>query len=314
MVLDGLVIVLKRGENVVRPMAGWPLAAVAALLLLNACGESKPAPKTARGSATPLPVASPAKPASGTYLASGPIVVENQVDVQAQREGVVAKVNVDAGTMVRKGQLLATLDDRQITADKEAADAKVRSSAADLKGWEGEVKVLKADLERAEKMWEAQLITKQDLDHARYKVEADESEAERARENLHNAQATARSLALELGKTRIQAPFNGVVARRYVRAGQQVAIGDRLFWVTAVAPLRVKFTLPERFVGQVKKGDELSVAAGAGEQQKHTAKVIQVSPVVDPSSGTIEVLAEVMGTAAELRPGMTANVLVPDPR
>ena len=215
--------------------------------------------------------------------------------------------------MVRKGQLLGTLDDRQIRADKEAADAKVRSAVADLKGWEGEVKVLQADRERAEKMWEAQLITKQDLDHARYKVEADEFEAERARENLKNAQFAARSLALELEKTRLVAPFNGVVARRYVRAGQQVAIGDRLFWVTAVAPLRVKFTLPERFLGFVKKGDEFSVSAADG-QQKHSAKVLQVSPVVDPSSGTIEVLAEVMGAAPDLRPGMTANVRVPIPK
>jgi RND family efflux transporter MFP subunit len=273
------------------------------------CGNSKPAPQTATA-AKPAP--SPAPVQEANFVASGPIVVENQVDVMSQREGVVAKVNVDAGTMVGRGQLLATLDDRQISADKDAADAKVRSAAADLKGWEGEVKVLKADLERAEKMWEAQLITKQDLDHARYKVEADEFEAERARENLKNAQAAARSIALEYGKTRIQAPFSGVVARRYVRAGQQVAIGDRLFWVTAVAPLHVKFTLPERFLGHVKKGDELGVSASG--EQKHTAKVLQVSPVVDPSSGTIEVLAEVVGPAPDLRPGMTASVTLPNPK
>ena len=282
----------------------------ASLALGLACDSSKPAPATA--SSKPAPA--PAPPPDESFVASGPIVVEDQVDVATQREGVVAKVNVDAGTLVRKGQLLALLDDRQIAADKEAADAKARSNAADLKGWEGEVKVLQADRERAEKMWEAQLITKQDLEHARYKVEADEYEVERARENLHNAQATAKSLALELEKTRIQAPFNGVVARRYVRAGQRVAMGDRLFWVTAVGPLRVKFTLPERFLGHVKKGDELSVTAAADDQQKHTAKVMQVSPVVDPSSGTIEVLAEVVGPASDLRPGMTANVRLPNPK
>ena len=289
----------------------FTLLLAASLMAWLACDKPKPAPAGATA-AQPAPV--PVPPREDFFAASGPIVVENQVDVQAQREGIVAKVNVDAGTMVRKGQLLGTLDDRQITADKEAADAKVRSAAADLKGWEGEVKVLKADRDRAEKMWEAQLITQQALEHARFKVEADESEVERARENLLNAQATARSLALELGKTRIQAPFSGVVARRYVRAGQHVAIGDRLFWVTAVGPLRVKFTLPERFLGSVKKGDELSVTSAADDQQKHTAKVLQVSPVVDPSSGTIEVLAEVLGAAADLRPGMTANVRVPIPK
>ncbi len=275
-----------------------------------ACDKPKPAPASA---AAPKVAAPPAAPQDDAFVASGPLVVEDQVDVAAQREGMVAKIHVDTGTMVRKGQLLAALDDRQIAADKEAADAKVRSSVADLKGWEGEVRVLQADRERAEKMWEAQLITKQDLDHVRYKVEADEYEVERARENLGNARASARSLELELEKTRILAPFNGVVARRYVRAGQRVAIGDRLFWVTAVGPLRVKFALPERFLGRVSKGDELSVTA-ADDQQKHTAKVIQVSPVVDPSSGTIEVLAEVVGPAGDLRPGMTANVSLGSPK
>jgi membrane fusion protein (multidrug efflux system) len=288
----------------------FTLLLAASLLAWLACDNPRPAPANP---AAAKPAPAPAPPQE-TFVASGPIVVENQVDVAAQREGVVAKVAVDAGTMVRKGQLLGTLDDRQIAAYKDAADAKVRSAAADLKGWEGEVKVLQADRERAERMWEAQLITKQDLEHARFKVEADESEVERARENLRTAQATAKSLALELEKTRIVAPFNGVVARRYVRVGERVAMGDRLFWVTAVAPLRVKFALPERFIGHVKKGDELPVTAADGEQQKHTAKVLQVSPVVDPSSGTIEVLAEVVGAAADLRPGMTANVRLPNPK
>src|SRR6266852_1444946 len=62
-----------------------------------------------------------------TYLASGPLVVENQVDVAAQREGVVAKILVDTGKSVRKGQILAMLDDRQIRADHEAGEAKLRA-------------------------------------------------------------------------------------------------------------------------------------------------------------------------------------------
>nr|MDP9262887.1 hypothetical protein [Acidobacteriota bacterium] len=66
------------------------------------CGSSKPAPQTA---AAAKPAPSPAPVQEESFVASGPIVVENQVDVQAQREGIVAKVNVDAGTMVGKGQL-----------------------------------------------------------------------------------------------------------------------------------------------------------------------------------------------------------------
>src|SRR6266567_4583962 len=62
------------------------------------------------------------------FLASGPIIVENEVDVTAQRDGVVAKIKCEPGTPVRKGQLLGALDDRQISADLEAARAKTRST------------------------------------------------------------------------------------------------------------------------------------------------------------------------------------------
>jgi len=292
-------------------LAATLLAALA--LSIMGCSDTKPTP--AAGVALPsASAATPPQPAPEFFVASGPLVVENQVDVAAQREGLVEKIVAEPGMRARKGQLLAQLDDRQISADLEAARAKTRSTEADLKNWESEARVLDSDYQRAQKMWEAQLITKEQLDHARYKAESDQWDVKRVQELLANAHATQRSLELELEKTRIRAPFDGLVARRYVRAGQKVALGDRLFWVTAEAPLRVKFTLPEQFVGKVKKGQELAVSASYGSSRSYVARVIEVSPVVDPASGTIEVLAELPGGPGELHPGMTANIRLQIPR
>lgn len=289
------------------------LSFVASALVLSGCSGSKAAPETA--SAAPrIEAAKPAVAARPDFVASGPIVVENQVDIQAQREGMMSRIVVDAGDMVRKGQLLGTLDDRQISADRDAAQARVKSIAADVKNWEGLVKVHESDVRRAEEMRKADLNTQEQVEHQRYKLVAAEFEVERERANLKNAEAALVSLNLELEKARIVAPFEGVVARRYVRAGQKVAVGDRLFWVTALKPLRVRFTLPENFIGKVQRGTLVSVSAASAEDQKHAAKVIQVSPVVDPASGTIEVLAEIVGAPAGLRPGMTALVRLPESR
>ncbi|HSA93175.1 MAG TPA: efflux RND transporter periplasmic adaptor subunit [Terriglobales bacterium] len=287
-------------------------ALLATVLILAGCSGSQPNPaQPAAPSAAPAPIATTTAPAATTrFIASGPLVVENQVDVAAQREGVVAQILIDVGTPVRTGQVLARLDDKQLLADREAAEARVRSIEADLKNWESFAKVYEADLQRAEEMWKNDLLTKQDLEHARYKSIGSKYEVERERHNLENARATLRSLELELAKTRIAAPFDGVVARRYVRAGQKVALGDRLFWVTAVAPLRVKFNLPERFLRQVKINQELAVTSPDVPAEQYGARVIQMSPVVDPSSGTIEVLAQLNGPAGELRPGMMVNIHV----
>jgi len=305
------------------------LGIVGITVVLAGCSSSS----TPVAAASPAPLtAEPDRPSSATspshagvsqanpphasveYIASGPIVVENQVDLAAQRDGLVAEILLEAGASVKKGQLLAKLDDRQLTAERDAASAKVRSVDADLKNWEAGANVARVERDRAAAMWEAHIIAKAQEEKAKYQYDATVFEVQRQAEDLKVAQSTLQTLQLELEKTRITAPFDGVVARRYVRAGQQVAKNDRLFWVSAVAPLRMKFALPESYLGRVHKGTELIVVAPVGSDKMHRAKVVMVSPVVDPSSDTIDVTAEVEDHSASLRPGMTANVRFPDPR
>ena len=278
------------------------------------CGKT-PTPAAAAESSLATSAAPPQPtPSADPLVVSGPLVVEHQVDVAAQRDGIVARIQVEPGARVNAGDQMALLDDRQIAADTEAARARTRSIEADLKNWEAEAKVMEADYERAQKLWDAHVIPEEQLQHAKYKAESEQWDIVRVRELLTNAQQTERSLTLELEKTRIRAPFEGLVARRYVREGQQVAKGDRLFWVTAEAPLRLRFTLPERFLGRLKKGQELPLTSPDVPDENHTAKVIELSPVVDPSSGTIEVLLELAGSRGQLRPGMTASVHLDNPR
>jgi RND family efflux transporter MFP subunit len=270
----------------------------------DAAVASKPAAETATQPQAPAP----------DYIASGPIVVENQIELVAQRDGVVAEVFVETGASVRKGQLLARLDDRQLTADKDAAAAKARSTDADLKNWEASAKVAQAQRDRAEQLWTANVIAKSEEEKAKYQYDAAEFEVQRQREDLKYAEESQRSLELELEKTRITAPFDGVVARRYLRLGQQVAKNDHLFWISAIAPLRVKFSLPESYLGHVRKGTELVVTTPASPGEQHAARVLLVAPVVDPASDTIDITAELEGTSPALRPGMTANIRLRNPQ
>lgn len=264
---------------------------------------------------SPPPSGMPAPAASGPagdsgFTVSGPLIVEHQLDVLAQREGVIAELRSDAGAHVRAGDLLAQLDDRQLTADLEAARAKTQSTEADLKAWQAEAKVLQSDYDRAQKMWDAQLITKEQLDHAKFKAVADQFDVQRVEQLLINAKETQHSLELELDKTRIRAPFSGIVARRYVRQGQQVAKGDRLFWVTAEGPLRMRFTVPEKFVGVLKVGQPLAMTVPDFPGKEYRARVLQLSPVVDPTSATLDGMVEVVGAPGPLRPGMNAILRV----
>jgi len=282
---------------------------MATLSLGMACSSNSTETVAAAPAAAVAPVATePSRPVSDNLTISGPLIVEHQLDVLAQREGLVAKLFSDTGKRVPTGGLLAQLDDRQLAADLEAARAKTRSTDADLKNWKAEARVLEADASRAQKMWDAQLITREQWEHAKFKAEADQWDVQRVEQMLINSREAEHSLELELEKTRIRAPFAGIVARRYVREGQQVARGDRLFWVTAEAPLRMRFTLPEKFVGRIKLGQQLALKLPDFPDEEHRAKVVEMSPVVDPTSGTFEGMVEVAGPSGRLRPGMSAVV------
>ena len=299
-----------------KPMDCWQklsLVGVAAAVFMSGCGDTKsePSPMAPRAVAPTRPESSPepAKQDEGLTI-TGPLIVEHQVDVTAQRDGIVATISADSGTRVAAGKILARLDNRQLTANLEASRAKTRGIAADLKNWQAESEVLKADYVRAQRLWNEKLIAEEQLQHAKYKAESDQWDILRVQEQLNTARQEERSLELELEKTQIMAPFSGLVARRYVREGQSVNKGDRLFWVTAEGPLRVRFTLPEKYLGRLKKGQQLPVSSADLPNENHNAKIVEVSPVVDPSSGTIEVLAEIIGASGSLRPGMTVAVHV----
>ncbi len=289
--------------------------ALGATLLVAGCGDSgttMPAVTNAAPAPPPAPAAKAGPPVEAVEMlvVSGPVIVEHQVDLTAQRDGVLAKIYFDAPVRVKAGTMLAQLDDRQIAANLEGARAKSRSIADDLKNWEAEAEVLQADYVRAERLWDLGLISQEQLQHAQYKAESDQWDIKRVQETLNTAHDEERSLELELEKTKITAPFDGLIARRYVREGQSVAKGERLFWVTAEAPLLMRFTLPEKYFGHVRAMQQFEITSPDAPGELHAARVKEVSPVVDPSSGTFEVLVELTGERGSLRPGMTANLRV----
>ena len=292
-----------------------PAALGLGIMLVCGCGKGNTATVAA---AKPVPSFSTSAVAAPTpvnyFETSGVLVVENQVDVLNQRDGVIAEILADTGSRVNKGQLLARIDDRQLQSDREAAEAKIQSIEADLKTWEADAKVLQSDYERDQEMWKAQLITEKQLDHSRYKMIGSGYQLEREKQNVRNARATLQSLDFEIEKTRITAPFSGIVARRYVRSGQKVTPNDRLFWVTATSPVNVQFTLPEYFLGKIARSQEVTVLSALRPKEEHRARVRTVSPVVDPASGTIEVQAELVETSALMMPGSNAVVRVAKPK
>jgi RND family efflux transporter MFP subunit len=289
-----------------------------ALLLVSGCDSKQPDPPASVAQAATLPAA-PANPSTQPpattppvsphdYTTSGPLVVEQQANVSADRDGRVTAVNVDLGDRVRRGQLLAMLDDRALQADYAARTAHLESIRAQLREWQAEQRGAEADLRRSESLFQSKIISEEEVEHVRSRVEQTMAEVSRYKLDADAAESELRGAKVLLEGSRVLAPFDGVVARRSVRAAQQVKKGDELFWITAEGPLHIVFTVPESAMEAFSRGAQLELDSAALPSLRQPAKVVKVSPVVDPASGSIEVNALLEHPSTSLKPGMSMQV------
>jgi RND family efflux transporter MFP subunit len=288
-----------------------------ALCCLAGCSQETTAsgPVLASSPAAPAadPPSSPAAPAPATgegraFTTVGPLIVEQQADVVAERDGHVNAVKVEIGDHVRRGEVLALLDDRALQAARAEKAARIDSLRAQIQTWEAEQKSNEADLRRADAMRTEKILDDEDWEHVQYKLAETKTQVVRYKAEEAAAEAELRSADVELSQSHITAPFDGVVGRRSVHEAQGVKKGDALFWITAQAPLRVIFTVPESAMAFFPRGAKLELTTADYPHLKQAASVFRVSPVVDAASGSIEVIGNLEKPSPLLKPGMSMQV------
>ena len=289
-----------------------PAAAIA--LVIAGCGSHSTATVAAADTpastpaAPPAPAPAPSAPDAKSFITSGPLVAEQQADLSAERDGRIVEIAVQIGDRVKAGQLLAQLDDRLLQSACEVQRARMASAKAQQSEWESEELTAKADLRRADQMRDDKIISEEMWEHAKYRVDETAAEVERYRSEETAAEAELATANLQLAQSRIVAPFSGVVGRGSARLDQQVKAGDVLFWITAEAPLRVLFTVPETLMASFTAGRELDLTTADYPSLHQAGRIFRVSPVVDPASGSVQVIGAVDHPSPLLKPGMTMQV------
>jgi membrane fusion protein (multidrug efflux system) len=237
--------------------------------------------------------------------------VEQEVDLLAQHDGVVSEIAQEEGSPVDKGTVLARLDDREIQTKLDRARADLLVAENNVKYNEAELKAKEAAYRRAQEMSKLGLGSQAELEEAEFKAQGAKYDLESLKAIVQRAHVDIHMLELELEQMRITAPFAGVVARRYIRSGQQLSRNDKCFRLSQLAPLRVQFLVPETAEHPVL-GQSVGVGLMTGSRRVYRARLQHVSPVVDPASGSYDVTAVLEDPdSGALRPGMSVRVLWP---
>jgi RND family efflux transporter MFP subunit len=252
-------------------------------------------------------------PASASTVAAAGMLsvlsVEHEVDVLAKLSGVVVQAPKEESQQVRAGEELARLDDRQLVAQLDKAQADLTVAEDNVKYNEAELKAKQANLRRTQQLRQLGLGSEADLDNADFLEKGAEYDLKAWEATVVGNQANVRELQAELDQTRIRAPFSGVIAHRYIREGQSVLKDEKCFRISQLSPLQVQFQVPETSGRKPHLGDAVHLATVEDAGRTLQARVVKMSPIVDPASDSYDVTARLTGAdISDLRPGMAVRV------
>jgi len=234
--------------------------------------------------------------------------------------GRVTQVLVREGDRVRKGDLLAVLDEQALAAQAAAAEAaaeEAEAAAAEAAAAEAQAEAQKVLAEktyaRFAKLNEERVVTQQEFDEVQARRTVAVRDHERALERRRQvaarvaaARAQARNARTLLSYARIAAPFDGVVTERRVDPGSLAVPGVPLFTVEDTRRYRVEARVPEEYAGVLRAGARVEILLDALPGRAFPGTVSEVVPAVDPASRTFAVKADV--AAPNVRGGMSARL------
>lgn len=306
-----------------RAWVGWTIVGVAAAALIAsfwiAGGEDAPekqggGPRVAAVGVAP--VVREAITQRGRYPGE---LVADAADIAAYYAGRVKQVHVRIGDSVENAQVLVELDPVDAREQIAQARAQAKAAAAEQRKARVERDAALAEVARLEPLARDKLISGLEIDRQRARAQALAVAVEAAAAGETEATARVKLLEKRVIESAVRAPFAGRIAARYVDPGVIVSAGDRLVRVVQVAPLRVRFEVPEHEVAQLAVGTPLRVVTGGSRdgtgpkpaaEPGISAKVSGIGSEVSRERRVANVEAVIEAPPAGWLPGMYAEAVV----
>ncbi|MCP3098285.1 efflux RND transporter periplasmic adaptor subunit [Myxococcus sp. K15C18031901] len=289
---------MSRAQGTRRPVvsAAWGMLLAAACVAGVGCKKDAPPapteePVTTLGAENVARVR-PHELRSGPGI-SGTLQARTAGAVRAQVGGTVLAIQAQQGQVVRQGEELARIDDATLEDQLIAARTAVGTARNALQ-------VAVAEEERSAKLSRAGVITPRDHERAQLGVTQAKGQLAEARSRLALAQE-------QLGRTRVVAPFAGVVSERQASAGDVVQPGSPMFTVVDPRTLRLEASVPAARLEQVKVDTPVEFQVTGYGARSFVGKVERINPVVDPNTGQVRIYVAIPNTDLQLLAGLFAE-------
>jgi RND family efflux transporter MFP subunit len=238
----------------------------------------------------------------------GNLIGLQTVDVAPRVQGRLISVSVDMGDPVRRGQVIARVEDREIAEQVRQAEASMEVSKATIRQREADLKVAELNFDRSKNLFSRQLLAKQALDDAESRYLAAVAQVDLARAQQSQNEARLQELKFNLNNTIITSPVDGFVGKRNVDPGAMVNTNTPIASVVEISRLKLVVNVVEKDLRLVNAGDVGIVEVDAYPGEKFNGRIARVAPVLDPATRTAPIEIEIPNRDNRLKPGMYARI------
>lgn len=210
---------------------------------------------------------------------TGTILANEEVELRSEVSGKITEIYLQEGRSVTKDQLLIKINDSELQAQLNRAEYRLNLAS------ERE--------ERQRKLLEKGGISQEDYDATLNEVNVLKSEVELIRAQIE--------------KTEIRAPFDGRVGLKYVSDGSYISPSTRIASLQNINPVKVDFSIPERYVNRVEVGDEITFTV-QGTEREFAGEIYAIEPKIESQTRTLQIRAESNNDEELLVPGAFADL------
>lgn len=251
-----------------------------------------------------------------SVTATGTVNAVTTVLVGTQVSGTIKNIYVDFNSVVKKGQLIATIDPANFEAQVDQARANVQAALANLEKAEAAALDAKRIMDRNRELIKTHMIANGEMDTSETNYAGAKAQVSAAKAQIAQAEATLKASEINLRYTRIISPVNGTVVSRNVDVGQTVAASFQTPTLFNIAQdlkkMQIDSSVVEADIGKIKLGQHVEFTVDAYPDTTFNGSVSQVrnAPIVLQNVVTYDVVINVDNSELKLKPGMTANVSI----
>lgn len=297
------------------------LALVGVLFLIPKLNHSRKLKEEAHENAENVPVRT-AKVTLGaahsTVELPGTVQAFEQTPIFARTSGYVSKRLVDIGDHVRKGQLLAIIEDPTTQQALRQAQAAVLQMKAQLQLQQANAQLSTVNNQRWQQLQQAGVVSRVDADTRAASAGANDAAVAAARANIAAAEANVRSLQEQAGFSRVTAPFTGVILSRNIDTGSLISSGSQnsvtqMFTIGQAERVRVFTSVPQSMAPAAQNAKSVKISFRELGAQVFTGTVARTASSIDPASRTMLTEVDLDNPGGKILPGMFATVTFDSP-